>query len=562
MTYVSDATSATLGTYIKIDVPSHGTSSFYYLKDASSSSYTMSSYLRIGAVPDDDPTAEDGWDLAQLVVGFTDDTRTRVADLGETPSNALSGVLAGTIENATTTGTTTTTTTTTYAVGETPPTAGTSSITDSYGVTITTTIANVTNDDGTTTTTTTEVQTNAAYDSDTMSIPDTLQTLMTSFYGSGTKKLTTDQEKRVTESMKLHYRGGWRDHTDGNRITSTRGDKVEVIRGNYKMVVLGRRPDASSTVTSDCVSTPVDSIDNSTTTWDASGGHIHDWRQTPGATTEISWVKSPYSSAAGLPGENDVTDPGTSGDDDSGSQYYTWRVKEETVKGDVEETTYGKVSEWFLGPSMYTQEGWEGAPDGTSVPQLLKDNTRLSRENPTITEKTWAKSISEYTGSSACPVESITEKTHATDITNTTDVSGTITSTVNATGLEEILHVNNVVRHIGKDGSPAHVSETWCGNFGELFLGGYESLKVGLFLEGRIAGKILEVNVSLLGKNVVTWSAMQLLNLDYTFLKVDNQTAFHKLDFMNCVAATEMCTVKKQEVHLSRYTAALMCFLG
>ncbi len=39
----------------------------------------------------------------------------------------------------------------------------------------------------------------------------------------------------------LHGKGGWRDHTDGNRITTTRGDKVEVIRGNYKMVMLGRQ---------------------------------------------------------------------------------------------------------------------------------------------------------------------------------------------------------------------------------------------------------------------------------------------------------------------------------
>jgi hypothetical protein len=46
--------------------------------------------------------------------------------------------------------------------------------------------------------------------------------------------------KRAAESSMLLTRGGWRDHTDGNRITTTRGDKVEVIRGNYKLLVLGR----------------------------------------------------------------------------------------------------------------------------------------------------------------------------------------------------------------------------------------------------------------------------------------------------------------------------------
>ncbi len=42
----------------------------------------------------------------------------------------------------------------------------------------------------------------------------------------------------------LHRKGGWRDHTDGNRITTTRGDKIEVIRGNYKLLVLGRQQTA------------------------------------------------------------------------------------------------------------------------------------------------------------------------------------------------------------------------------------------------------------------------------------------------------------------------------
>ncbi len=46
---------------------------------------------------------------------------------------------------------------------------------------------------------------------------------------------------RQAESALLHSKGGWRDHSDGNRITTTRGDKIEVIRGNYKLVVLGRQ---------------------------------------------------------------------------------------------------------------------------------------------------------------------------------------------------------------------------------------------------------------------------------------------------------------------------------
>jgi hypothetical protein len=52
--------------------------------------------------------------------------------------------------------------------------------------------------------------------------------------------LTLTEEERQDKSKLLHTKGGWRDHTDGNRITTTRGDKVEVIGGNYKLLVLGR----------------------------------------------------------------------------------------------------------------------------------------------------------------------------------------------------------------------------------------------------------------------------------------------------------------------------------
>jgi hypothetical protein len=48
-------------------------------------------------------------------------------------------------------------------------------------------------------------------------------------------------DPRRVESAILHTKGGWRDHSDGNRVTTTRGDKVEVIQGNYKLVVLGRQ---------------------------------------------------------------------------------------------------------------------------------------------------------------------------------------------------------------------------------------------------------------------------------------------------------------------------------
>jgi hypothetical protein len=73
---------------------------------------------------------------------------------------------------------------------------------------------------------------------------------------------TTDA--RRAESAKIHTKGGWRDHSDGNRITTTRGDKVEVIRGNYKLIVLGR---------SDVPTSPTEGWDNATG-MELAGGNV------------------------------------------------------------------------------------------------------------------------------------------------------------------------------------------------------------------------------------------------------------------------------------------------
>jgi hypothetical protein len=56
-------------------------------------------------------------------------------------------------------------------------------------------------------------------------------------------KTATNNPAALVSSLtqELLTRGGYRDHTDGNRISTTRGDRIEVIGGNYKLVVLGRR---------------------------------------------------------------------------------------------------------------------------------------------------------------------------------------------------------------------------------------------------------------------------------------------------------------------------------
>ena len=89
-------------------------------------------------------------------------------------------------------------------------------------------------------------------------------------------KLTMAQ--RQAESARLYSRGGWRDHSDGNRISTTYGDKVEVIRGNYKMIVMGRQDDTSQA-----------------TGWEAGGSHIQDFAPgtMPGASYWLEWINDP-----------------------------------------------------------------------------------------------------------------------------------------------------------------------------------------------------------------------------------------------------------------------------
>jgi hypothetical protein len=103
---------------------------------------------------------------------------------------------------------------------------------------------------------------------------------------------------------------GWRDHTEGHRITTTRGDKIEVIGGNYKLIVLGR---GSGTVHSD---------------W--SGGMLVDTMEAPGNVTSVSWREVP------------------TGDDDE----HGWLWVEEVVKGHVVERFHGTMRSEHYGDEI------------------------------------------------------------------------------------------------------------------------------------------------------------------------------------------------------------------
>jgi hypothetical protein len=206
--------------------------------------------------------------------------------------------------------------------------------------------------------------------------------------------------EREMQSSHLHTRGGWRDHSDGNRISTTYGDKVEVIRGNYKMVVLGRNDDWSNAAG-----------------WDASGQHIQDFARTWSAFLRVEWTQQ-YDGVW----HNQTTTDGV--------------VPSENFGGDSYEFKWGNHFESTIGS------------ESPAAPEV-----KPPRGNPHIIDKTWATQIESYTGSAAWRIPLIKEETWATDTISLTDaastsettrVSGSITSDTTAGSISETTSAGSI----------------------------------------------------------------------------------------------------------------------
>ncbi len=181
---------------------------------------------------------------------------------------------------------------------------------------------------------------------------------------------------RKTETKRLLSKGGWWDHSDGNRVTTTSGDKVEVIQGNYKLVVLGRKDPAEGGA----------ELGEKVTIHDTSGGN----RIQVGGQPEILCVE--YAEDDGV-----------------------WSVVE---KAEANSTAifHGKKVEYFTGP---VKQEYIGKDPGDFDAGDDIDKKHDKENDPDITAKIWAKSISEYKGSAGKPIETIFELTHAKAITET-----------------------------------------------------------------------------------------------------------------------------------------------
>lgn len=197
------------------------------------------------------------------------------------------------------------------------------------------------------------------------------------------KETSSCYPPELSEGMSSYLRIGatvdddftWRDHTDGNRITTTRGDKIEVIGGSYQLFIHSRSPQAEPPK------------------------RLAGWKEEEGNLLQKS-----------------VTFLG-SAKIEKRKKGRGRRIDEKTVRGemhtlyhgDVFEEHYGSVIQRVIGAEVPTPI--EGIPAGTGP---------VLKENPEIVDRTWARRIESYRGSQDARVPSIREEIWAGSITSET----------------------------------------------------------------------------------------------------------------------------------------------
>lgn len=251
----------------------------------------------------------------------------------------------------------------------------------------------------------------------------------------------TNQNRQV-ETLRLLTKGGWWDHSDGNRVTTTAGDKIEVIQGNYKLVVLGRQPvptpptppvlppnptqaqtdaynAASKQYATDLATykTQVAALTGNTFITDVSGGHFQE--QYPSPTPCIKTIE--YVQDAG--GE--------------------WTLYQDNGIGNLVTKLKGRTVDLFQGSK---RETYVGSSSGSIDPTL----------DPEIVSKTWAQKITGYTGTSDKWIPSVENYTYAdwiysntmgVRVISTTEAKGAVVSTVAAPTITNVA-VGGVVTNV------------------------------------------------------------------------------------------------------------------
>ena len=145
-------------------------------------------------------------------------------------------------------------------------------------------------------------------------------------------------------------RGGLREHTDGNRIVTVRGDRVDLIVGNYKRVVVGR----------------VSGAEVGPTGWESGGGH--------------SFAQSSDTSLSTYAIEHVESFGGTA-----------WKVVERSTKGNLILRFEGNSEEVHNGPSRIVRTGT--GVEGASSNPVISRSTRYENINRTASGASFERSV-------------------------------------------------------------------------------------------------------------------------------------------------------------------------
>jgi hypothetical protein len=236
-------------------------------------------------------------------------------------------------------------------------------------------------------------------------------------------------QNRQAETLKLLSKGGWWDHSDGNRITTTSGDKIEVIGGNYKLVVLGRQavptPPSASPAPADVDNyrKQLTALAGNAFVTDVSGGHFQE--QYPSPTPCIKTIE--YVQDAN--GEWTLYQ-------DNGIGNLVTKLKGRTVdlfQGVSRETYVGsnnagtdsttgialdpQLASYTWAKSVFSQTGSEDKPIGASASSSSPSSSTGPQpsgvSNGDVVSKTWANRVYSYTGSSTTKVSYVRSETHA-----------------------------------------------------------------------------------------------------------------------------------------------------
>lgn len=277
---------------------------------------------------------------------------------------------------------------------------------------------------------------------------------------------TLTEAQRQAESKLLHTKGGWRDHTDGNRVSTTRGDKVEVIGGNYKLMVLGREQ------------------------WNNNaGGGLH------------------HESSGGITYHYDEV-PGQIVDVRRKSDGTTWSVLEECNTGHFVARYHGVAKEWHRGGDVRLRVGSLGAYkvafEGASWEAVKADHgfrTDTDFDKPSDASH---QAGADWPGDSDIPsvieevfAGTVTEKLYARTVHEIDGKSNLRTGTLEEkTWAKSLLEINTFTYYEQKmTGTLAR--ESWEGWFLEVFLCiAAVTIKVGFFLDMRCGYLTMDLNLA------------------------------------------------------------------